>query len=65
MKLQTAINELKKEADFLGMTFTEVKTFIERNPYAASDRAIKALGWYNHIRDIRVQAITAKIEGHV
>lgn len=47
MKLQTAINVLNKEADFLGMTFAEVLVFIQRNPYAATMRSIKAFEVYN------------------
>jgi hypothetical protein len=46
MGLKGAMTVLKREAEFLGMTFEEVLIFIERNPYAASNKAIMALGVY-------------------
>tara|TARA_A100001011_G_scaffold113875_1_gene120461 strand:+ start:429 stop:605 length:177 start_codon:yes stop_codon:yes gene_type:complete len=44
--LESAINVLKKECDFLGMTFEELLIFIERNPYAMPNKAIKAFEVY-------------------
>lgn len=46
MGIKGAMTTLKREADFLGMSFSEVLVFIERNPYAASHRAIAALTVY-------------------
>ena len=46
MKFKGARTVLKKEAKFLGMTFVEVMTFIERNPYAVPNRVIEAFSVY-------------------
>jgi hypothetical protein len=46
MGIKGAITVLKKEAEFLGMTFEEVLVFIERNPYATTNKALMALGVY-------------------
>jgi len=46
MKIKGATTKLKKEAKFLGMTFVEVMTFIERNPYAVPNRVIEAFSVY-------------------
>lgn len=48
MGIKRAMTVLKEEASFLGMTFDEVLIFIERNPYAASNKAIMALGVYRN-----------------
>ncbi len=37
---------LKKDAEFLGLTFEELCVFIERNPYAQKDSTIKAYTVY-------------------
>ena len=42
MKLKGATTILKKEAEFLGMTFEEVLIFIEKNPYAMKNSTIDA-----------------------
>jgi len=42
MKLKGAITVLKKEAEFLGMTFEELLIFIVRNPYAVKVSTIDA-----------------------
>ncbi len=42
MRLKGATTVLKKEADFLGMTFEEVLIFIEKNPYAVKNSTIDA-----------------------
>ena len=46
MKLKTAITKLRKEAEFLGMTFDEVLIFIERNPFAVKNSTIDAFAVY-------------------
>ena len=46
MRLKGAMTVLRKEAEFLGMTFDEVLIFIERNPYAVPNGVIKAFGVY-------------------
>jgi hypothetical protein len=42
MKLKGAISVLKKEAEFLGMSFDEVLVLIEQKPWAASQKACVA-----------------------
>ena len=42
MKIKGAMTILKKDAEFLGLTFEELCVFIERNPYAQKDSTIKA-----------------------
>lgn len=42
MKIKGAISVLKKEAEFLGMSFDEVLVFIEQQPWAASRNALVA-----------------------
>jgi|TARA_R100000742_G_C4270794_1_gene89562 hypothetical protein len=42
MKIKGAITVLKKEAEFLGMTFDELLIFIVRNPYAVKCSTIDA-----------------------
>ena len=42
MKIKGATTVLKKEAEFLGMTFEEVLIFIEKNPYAVKNSTIDA-----------------------
>lgn len=46
MRLKGATTVLRKEAEFLGMTFSEVLVFIERNPYAVPQTTIKAYEVY-------------------
>jgi len=46
MGIKGATTVLKKEAEFLGMTFNEVLIFVERNPYACPNRVVEALGIY-------------------
>tara|TARA_B100000287_G_scaffold431833_1_gene489870 strand:- start:530 stop:685 length:156 start_codon:yes stop_codon:yes gene_type:complete len=46
MKLKGAITVLKKEAEFLGMTFEELLIFIVRNPYAVKNSTIDAYKVY-------------------
>lgn len=46
MGIVGARSALKREAEFLGMTFDQVVIFIQRNPYAASRKAIEAMGVY-------------------
>ena len=42
MKVDTAFRVLKKEQEFLGLTWEELCIFIQRNPYAQPQRTIKA-----------------------
>ena len=42
MKIKGAISVLKKEAEFLGMSFDEVLVFIEQQPCSASKNAVVA-----------------------
>ena len=42
MRLKGATTILKKDCEFLGMTFNELLTFIERNPYAMKNSTIQA-----------------------
>jgi len=46
MRFKGAKTVLKKECESLGLTFTELMTFIERNPYAMSRKVIEAFGVY-------------------
>lgn len=46
MKFQTAIQVLKKDAEFMGITFDQILVFITRNPYAVPQRVIEAFGVY-------------------
>tara|TARA_B100001250_G_scaffold269850_1_gene232874 strand:+ start:18409 stop:18564 length:156 start_codon:yes stop_codon:yes gene_type:complete len=47
MRLKGATTVLKKEAEFLGMTFEELLIFIVRNPYAVKCSTIDAYNVYN------------------
>ena len=42
MKLKGATTVLKREAEFMGITFDEVLIFIEKNPYAVKNSTIDA-----------------------
>jgi hypothetical protein len=42
MKIQTAINQLEKERQFLGLGFLEVLQDIQKNPMAYSEKSILA-----------------------
>ena len=46
MQLKGAMTVLKKDAEFLGLTFEELCTFIERNPYAQKNSTIEAYKVY-------------------
>jgi hypothetical protein len=46
MKLKTAIQVLKKDAEFMDITFEQILIFIHRNPYAVPQRVIEAFGVY-------------------
>jgi hypothetical protein len=46
MKLKGAMTVLRKEMEFLGMTFSELLVFIERNPYAMPHKVIEAFNVY-------------------
>ena len=42
MKIKGAMTVLKKDMEFLGLTFDQLITFIERNPYAQNLKTIEA-----------------------
>ena len=42
MKIKGAMTVLRKEMEFLGLTFEELCIFIERNPYAMKNSTIDA-----------------------
>ena len=42
MQLKGAMTVLKKDMEFLGLTFEELCTFIEKNPYAQKNSTIEA-----------------------
>ena len=42
MKIEGAISVLKKEAEFLGMSFEEILVFIEQKPWVATQKACVA-----------------------
>ena len=46
MQLKGAMTVLKKDAEFLGLTFEELCIFIERNPYAQKNSTIEAYTVY-------------------
>ena len=51
MKIKGAMTILKKEMEFLGMTFNELCIFIERNPYAQNQKTIEAYTVYKKIHE--------------
>ena len=46
MKYSTAIQVLEKDAEFMGITFEQILTFIQRNPYAVPQTVIEAYRVY-------------------
>jgi len=46
MKIQTAIQVLEKDAQFMGIAFEQILIFVERNPYAVPRRVLDAFGVY-------------------
>ena len=46
MKLKGAMTVLKKDMEFLGLTFEQLCTFIENNPYAQNNKTIEAYKVY-------------------
>ena len=46
MKIKGAMTVLRKEMEFLGLTFEELCIFIERNPYAQKNSTIDAYKVY-------------------
>lgn len=51
MKLKGAMTVLKKDMEFLGLTFDELCIFIERNPYAQKNNTIDAYTVYKQSVD--------------
>jgi hypothetical protein len=56
MKLSTAIKVLKKDAEFMGITFEQILVFITRNPYAVPQKVIEAYGVYQNQRNKELNA---------
>ena len=52
MKIKGAMTILKKEMEFLGLTFEQLCTFIERNPYAQTNKTIEAYKVYKKSVDL-------------
>ena len=48
MQLKGAMTILKKDAEFLGITFEQLCIFIERNPYAQKNSTIEAYTVYKN-----------------
>ena len=48
MRLKGAMTVLKKDAEFLGITFKQLCIFIERNPYAQKNSTIEAYKVYKN-----------------
>ena len=48
MGIKGAMTVLKKQMEFLGLTFDELLIFIERNPYAQNDATIQAFSVYKN-----------------
>ena len=46
MRIKGATTILTKECDFLGLTWDQLMIFIERNPYAMSNKVIEAYNVY-------------------
>lgn len=46
MRIKGAMTVLKKEMEFLGLTFDQLCVFIERNPYAVKHSTIEAYKVY-------------------
>ena len=46
MRIKGAMTVLKKDMEFLGLTFEELCIFIERNPYAMKNSTIDAYTVY-------------------
>ena len=46
MGLKGATTVLKKQCEFLGLTWDELMVFIERNPYAMNNKTIDAFTVY-------------------
>lgn len=42
MKLETAIKQIQKDAEFLGLSYTKMLEFIQRNPLAQTQRTMQA-----------------------
>ena len=51
MKFKGAWTILKKEMEFLGMTFDQLCDFIERNPHAQNQKTLEAYKVYKKIHE--------------
>ena len=55
MKLSTAIKVLKKDAEFMGITFDQHQVFVARNPYAVPQKVIEAYGVYQRNKELNAE----------
>jgi hypothetical protein len=55
MKLSTAIKVLKKDAEFMGITFDQHQVFVTRNPWAVKQRVIEAYGVYQRNKELNAE----------
>jgi len=62
MKIQTAIQVLEKDAEFMGITFEQILIFVEHNPYAVPQRVLEAFGVYKQDHDAYVDQLAYVLE---
>jgi len=55
MKLSTAIKVLKKDAEFMGLTFDQYQVFVTRNPYAVPQKVIEAYSVYQRNKELNAE----------
>jgi hypothetical protein len=55
MKLSTAIKVLKKDAEFMGITFDQHQVFVTRNPYAVPQNVIQAYSVYQRSKELNAE----------
>lgn len=55
MKLATAIQVIKKDAEFMGITFDQHQVFVTRNPYAVPQKVIEAYGVYRRNKKLNAE----------
>lgn len=47
MKMSTAIKQLQKDAEFLGMSFSDFIEFVQRSPLAQTQKTLEAYRVYS------------------
>ena len=62
MKIQTAIQILEKDAEFMGITFEQILIFVERNPYAVPQRVLEAFAVYKQDHNAYVDQLAYALE---